>query len=446
MQNQKIESCSHCNEKIITPILSPRNPNLKFCCHGCCNVYEILEENNLEDYYKYRDTSQTSSVRLSNQKFKYIDDQKFEVQYVKVIGDQKIMKFYLEGVHCLACLWLLEKLPLLSKEIYASELDMGKSVLKITLAKEAKFSQVAKLIESLGYPPHPISDDMNTEKLKRKEDHQDLIRIVISFFCAGNIMLMAFSIYAGATNIIKTYFDYISAILFLPICLYSAIPFYKSALGSLKTKTISIDIPIVIALIGGSLWSYYNTLRSNEHIYFDTLAILVFLLLTTRFILKKTQQKGLAASEITNFFTNIATTKIEDGKEIEIHARYLDIDDTIKVHPGETIPCDGVIKNGNTSLNTSLLTGEVIPQTVKVGDTVYSGTTNLESDIIITVKKDYKHSKLGKILEDVERGWKQKSKIITKTDNIAKKFLLIVLGISILTFLYFTLVAGLLKR
>ena len=433
------QKCDHCDQTVIIPI---KLEDKVFCCEGCKTVFQILAANNLGSYYTLREQSGKTGfapVEITNQKFKYIDHEEFINKYAKREENKLSMSFYLENVHCVACLWLIERLPHFEKGILSTELNMSKSTVEVTVDEDVKkLSEVAKMLETLGYPPHPIMEENQAKIMQRKEDHKDLIRIAISFFCAGNIMMMAFSIYAGAVGAIKEYFDYISLVLFLPILFYTAIPFYKSAFFSAKNKVVSIDLPIVLALLLGGFLSIYNVFTQGGHVYFDSLATLVFLLLGSRYILKKSQQKGLATSEISNFFTNITSYKLdEEGNETEVFASFLNIDDKIKIYPGDTIPVDGIILIGSSSTNNSLITGEMLPQKVSIGSEVFSGTVNLDSEIIIQVSKSSKDSKLGEILGQVEKGWNKKTEIITLTDTIAKYFVSVVFIIAGIIFTYY---------
>jgi Cu2+-exporting ATPase/Cu+-exporting ATPase len=435
------ELCKHCNEKIIIPVCLDNEPDLSFCCHGCKTVYEILHDNKLESYYSLRQQSEKKSftpINITHQKYKYLDDPDFLAKYSQITDTTNSIVFYLENIHCVACLWLIEKLSDFIPGVLNSRLNMSKSTVEITALKEINFSLIAKQLEVLGYPPHPIMEDSELKALQQKEDHKDLIRIAVAFFCTGNIMLLAFSVYAGADGAIRTYFDWLSLILYIPIFFYAAIPFYKSAWTSIKNKTISIDFPIVLALILGGIFSFHSVYYSLEHIYFDSLTMLVFLLLTSRYILKKSQQKGLASSEISSFFTNIITYKIkEDGEAKEVFSKFLEIGDKIRIFPGDTVPADAIISKGTTNINNSLLTGEIIPVRVSVDDEILSGTINIEQEIEAVVIQTASSSKLGQILQAVEKGWNKKTEIITVTDKIAKYFVSTVFLVAIAVLLYF---------
>lgn len=437
------KTCEHCNEPIvISTELKINNTVYLFCCNGCKTVFEILTEKKLDNYYNLRansDKTQFNPVKQSKSKYEYLDEKEFINNHSKKMKNSYQMSFYIEGVHCLACLWLIEKIHEFDEDILLSKLDMSKSVVEVTISNKGKFSKVAKILETIGYPPHPIIEDLQAEKFKKKETQKQMIKIAVAFFCAGNIMLLSFSIYAGADedNKIKTFFDFLTLILSIPVLTYSSTSFYSNAITSIKNKIISIDFPIVLALILGSIFSIYNIFNHGTHIYFDSLTTLVFLLLTSRFILKEMQQKGLSASDVSSFFSNISSYRIKDGTQEEVYAKYLKVNDIIKVYPGDTIPSDAQIIKGSTYVNNSLMTGESKPILAKKNDKIYSGSVNIQNEINAKVLKTANSSRLGQILKSVEKGWHSKTDIIRFTDKVSKYFVLSVFTLAILVFLYF---------
>jgi cation transport ATPase len=213
-------------------------------------------------------------------------------------------------------------------------------------------------------------------------------------------MLLSSSIYTGAEGLFKEYFRITSFAVSLPVVLFSAIPFYKTALSAIRNKKVSIDIPIVFAIILVMVSGIYNLFTGSDHIYFDSITVLIFLLLFARFLLKKAAQKGLSASEISNFFSNQIANKLNDNNETEsIHAKFLNKLDKVIVESGENIPADGIIVKGNSTVNNSLLSGESLPVKVSKGDYVYSGTINIDSSLVVQVMNNIEESRLGKILK-----------------------------------------------
>ena len=211
------------------------------------------------------------------------------------------MQFYLEGVHCSACVWVVEKL---SEEVDGVErirLDLGNHVATVTSSAN-RFAEVAEEMSKLGYRPHPVKDG-SEEELMRAENRRLLARVAVAGACAGNIMLLAISLYSGLGGEMAIWFDRISGALFLPVLFYSATPLLKSAWNSLKQKSVSIDVPVALGIVLGSLTSYVNLLLGSHQLYFDSLSALVFLLMGSRYLLRRAHQSSLNQSQLLRFIT-----------------------------------------------------------------------------------------------------------------------------------------------
>ncbi|MBT4792794.1 MAG: cation-translocating P-type ATPase, partial [Halobacteriovoraceae bacterium] len=351
--------------------------------------------------------------------------------------------FFVEGVHCVACLWLLEKLPDYCEGVETSKLNMSTSTLRVKVPENISLALIARKLASIGYRPHPILQDSDRDLYAKNEDRKDLIKIGVAFAAAGNIMLYSLAVYNGADGFFKYYFNLFSFMCTLPIIFFSAIPFYKNAWSSIKTKDLSIDIPIVVALITGMGMGIYSFLNDKEYFYFDTLSTLVFLLLFARYVLKKAQQKALGSEDLASFFVNKSAKRLRDNEFEEVLAKFLQLKDIVVVEQGEVIPIDGKITEGQSHINNSLLTGEVKPEKVSVGDDVYMGAKNLEQKITIEVTTELEDSRLGSILSEIEQGWSVESKISLITDKISKRFVTIIFLIATLFFVYFMVTADL---
>jgi cation transport ATPase len=194
------------------------------------------------------------------------------------------LAFILKGIHCLACIWLFDRLKTLNPAIIDNELNFNSQVLKLKIKPEGDLSAIAQMIQSFGYKIH-LLEDMTTDDIKREERKKYLARIAVAFFSMGNIMLMSASIYSGASHFFEKYFNILSGVLSLPVIFYSCTPFFKNLYFALKNRTFSIDVPISIALAIGYGASFYGIFFNSEIVYFDSLTMLVFLLLASRFIL-----------------------------------------------------------------------------------------------------------------------------------------------------------------
>lgn len=438
-----MELCVHCDEVALPPIYNQddRDMDKPFCCEGCMTVYNVLHQKGLESYYEIKNNSATfkrrSPVELKNSHFQFLDDQDFikEFSYKDALG-ARTMEFYLEGIHCLACLWLIEKLPEFVPGVYSSKLDLDRSVVTVVLKDDGKFSTIAREFNQLGYRPHPLKRNQDIADLKIKEERQALIRIGVAGAAAGNIMLYAVSLYGGASGEFAQLFNAITVAFAIPVLTYSSYPFYQNAWNAIKNRTLSIDIPISISLIIGAIMGVYNLIIGVPDNYFDSLTTLVFLLLLSRYFLQKIQEKGLSASDLHFFYQTDSVLKEEDGDFREVHPRFVKSDDILKIRVGEFFPVDGIILRGTSNLNNSLLTGESIPVRVKVGDKVFSGTQNLDQDLIVKAENVSEDSRLGRLLKNVENGWAHRSKIVNLTNKVSKYFTLVVFILSVVLFAY----------
>lgn len=439
--------CLHCDQQVVNAFYDEETHGPKvgpFCCQGCLTVHHIISLKGLSQYYEIkRDTAffkkkapaQTRSVRYS-----YLDEADFLQEYSYIGLSQKpTMEFYLEGIHCLACLWIIEKLPDFTPGIESSKLHLGRSVVTVSLFPGGKFSDAARELESIGYHPHPLKMNQSTNELKIKQERSMLLRIGIAGAAAGNIMLYAISIYAGAGPRYEFIFNAMTAVFAIPVFLYSAQPFYKNSYIALKNKTLSIDVPISLALIMGAVMGFYNLAVGIHENYFDSLTALVFLLLLSRYFLKNIQERGLSTNDLNFFYQGESLQKQDEdnpGVFTEIHPKTMKVNDLIKVSPNQMIPADGLVVKGETYLNTSLLTGESRLHKAFPGDEVFSGTMNASHDIIIKVQKINDESRLGKILRQVENGWGQKARIVDVTNKASKYFVAVVFLLSFILFIY----------
>lgn len=257
-----IWKCTHCHTPLLNSFKREQTvKDIEFCCPGCKSVYDFLSAYEADDYYRIKSASEffkpASPVLHKNSSFAYLEELPPSIR----------MTFYVEGMHCAACLWLLEHLDQFSQDIHHSLVDFGKSTVTVFLHHPGTFQKVAELLEKLGYPPHALTGSEKEEELRQKETRRMLFRIGISGACAGNIMLFSVSVYAGISETWSGLFHWISFLLVLPVASYCAFPFYQAAWHSVKNKKITIDLPVTLAVFVGTLWSAINLLKGSSQLY-----------------------------------------------------------------------------------------------------------------------------------------------------------------------------------
>lgn len=436
-----METCTHCDEVAVPPIYSEDDAERAkpFCCEGCLTVYNVLHHKGLQSYYDIKNNSaifkRRSPVEVKSGHFKFLDDPEFMKEFSHH-NDQGMntMEFYLEGIHCLACLWLIEKLPEFVPGVFTSKLDLDRSVVTVVLKEDGKFSDVAREFNQLGYRPHPLKRNQDVVELKTKEERTALVRIGVAGAAAGNIMIYAVSLYGGASGNYAQFFNALTVAFAIPVLTYSAYPFYQNAWNAIRNKTLSIDIPISISLIVGAIMGVYNLVMGIPDNYFDSLTALVFLLLLSRYFLQKIQEKGLSASDLHFFYQSESVLKEQGDEFIEVHPKFIKTGDVLKIRPGEFIPADGVVLEGSSNINNSLLTGESVPVKVMKGHKIFSGTQNLDQMLLMKAENVSDESRLGRLLKNVENGWAHRSQIVNLTNKVSKYFTLAVFILSAILF------------
>jgi heavy metal translocating P-type ATPase len=449
MATQEVQTslkCVHCNEAVVTPFEDESNHT--FCCQGCLSVYKILNQSNLQEFYSIQEQTGEYTRPLNDLKqkdFDFLDNQDFLKKYAKP-GEQWSMSFYLKGVHCLACLWLIEKLPELARTVESSRLDMGKSLVTVTLRKgENSFKEAAKILNNLGYDPYPISNNDELMERQKKEERSLLLKIGIAGFSMMNIMLYTGSVYSGADGLYMVSFGYLSLLLALPVVFYSALPFYQSSLVAIKNKTVNIDIPLSFAILFGFFVSVYFVFQQREEFYFDSITTLIFLILLSRYVLRKAQQTSLNKNDILGIFQRGTTQrKISTDPDTfeEVLPEQLHKEDIIKIRPNEVIPCDGIIIQGETRINLSTLTGESEAILHNMGSRVFMGTVNVGEEILVETEKLSSETRMGQLLTKIETENQSRSKYSYITDKISQYFVSVVFLLAAITFGYYFYTKG----
>lgn len=199
-----VVSCDHCSLPVPSGLIE-EGAGPQFCCHGCRTAYGVIHACGLDRYYALRDGAGKEARASSGTGRRYaeMDDKAFAELYVKRLpGGLHACEFFLEGVHCAACLWLVERLPVVLDGVVEARLDLRRAIARVVWdPTRVSTSRVARTLDGLGYPPH-VARDRTMREARRREDRRTMIRIGIAGACAGNVMLLALALYAGVFDAI----------------------------------------------------------------------------------------------------------------------------------------------------------------------------------------------------------------------------------------------------
>lgn len=431
-------ACSHCGLPVPDGFLED-GAATQFCCAGCRTAFAILRDNGLDQYYGFAER-RTSPVRATGRTYEEFDHEAFQSLYVTQTAEGlSRVELFLEGVHCASCVWLVERVPLLLPGVARAELNVGRSLAAIEWdAGTVRLSQVARALESLGYPPHPYLG-VRRDEVRRREDRTAIMRIGVAGAIAINVMLAALAMYSGwlANGIESQYerfFRYVSLGLTIPAVLFPGRVFFAGAWAAVRTRALHLDLPIAIALSAGVIRGTINTFTDSGPVYFDGVTVLIFLLLVGRYLQQRGQRAATDASELLYSLTPQGARVVDEGGAVrELPAAALLPGMLLDVRAGETIAADGTVSDGHSAVNLSLLTGESRPVSVEAGSTVYAGTLNISGPLRIRIERAGEESRVAKLLRQVEESTRRRAPVVVLANRMAGWFVAVVLVLAVIT-------------
>ncbi|MEE4270496.1 MAG: heavy metal translocating P-type ATPase [Thermoanaerobaculales bacterium] len=431
--------CDHCGLPVPAGLVD-EGAELQFCCSGCRVAYEVIHGAGLEGYYalKNRIDAPEQAALGRGGSFDRFDDETFTELYCTRREDGlHSVELYLEGVHCAACVWLVESTPMAIPGVVECRLDVGRSLAVVTWDPDrVALSDIARFLDSIGYPPHPFHG-VEARDMERREDRALLIRIAVAGAVAGNVMLLAFALYGGhfhgITDEYRRLFRWVSLGLTMVSVVWCAQVFYRGAWGALRTRTLHMDVPITVGILAAFGWGTANTVRDLGEVYFDSVTVLIFFLLVGRWVQRRQQRRAARATELLFTLAPSTARVITDKGVRETPAAALQPGMVIELRAGDSAPADGVVRHGRSTMDLSLLTGESRPEAVGPGDPIHAGTTSLSGRLEIEVRTAGADTRLGRLLRLVEEGAQRRAPVVLLADRISGWFVVVVLGLAALT-------------
>lgn len=432
-----IENCFHCGLDI-QKIRIPFDEKI-FCCNGCRSVYEILNTNNLTNFYELNKKAGIRPSDENTSQFDYLDTPEIFDRITDFSeGSTSLVTFKIPVIHCSSCIWLLESLHILNKDVKYSQVNFTRKTVKVSFNhNNLKLSELAKFLTNLGYKPA-----ITLETADKNEDHLDkslLVKLAIAGFGFGNGMFLAFPEYIGGEDFwmehYKGLFRFLMFLLALPVVFYSASDYYKSAWYGLKNKIVNIDVPIVLGIFVLFGRSVYEVLTDYGAGYFDTLCGLLFFMLMGKMFQKRTYSSLSYDRDYKSLYP-IAVTKVDfGGKQENILLSEVKIGDRILVRNQEIIPVDAVLINGDGNIDNSFITGESESISKQPGDKIYAGGKQIGSSLELEVIKNVDQSYLTQ-LWNKEAFKKHETGLDTLINEISKYFTFIIVGIASIAGIY----------
>jgi Cu2+-exporting ATPase len=443
-----MKSCYHCDEPIpkgLNLTVSILGEEREMCCPGCQAVASAIVSSGSESFYQYRTeacetpefTPQALPQNIKQELMLY--DNPDVLNDISQSADKgREITLIIEGISCAACGWLIEKQLEKFEGVQQANLNLSQHRLYLSWKQESTpLSQIISRIYQLGFKAHPYSADTAQQHLEQEQRIASR-RLVLAALGTMQAMMFAVPLYvgewAGIFEKFETYFRFASLAITTPVVLYSARPFFIAFLRDIRTRHLTMDVPVSIAIGGAYIASVWSTFAGGEEVYFDSVCMFTFFLLIGRFLESRARLRtGEAGNNLTTILPR-STVKISDNQEVLIPVTQLEKGDLIRVLPGTTIPADGIIISGHSSVDESIITGEFVPVSKSTGSQVISGSLNVESPIDMEVTATGQDTQLSTIMNLLDRAATEKPKIAQMADLIAQYFVAAVLIMSVVVF------------
>ncbi|MDG4720553.1 MULTISPECIES: heavy metal translocating P-type ATPase metal-binding domain-containing protein [Thalassospira] len=434
--------CRHCQEPVTAT--SPAGPD--FCCSGCAGAYELLGELGLSSYYKRR------AIDPKIRALRPDEDTAGNVDFTELASTDDTgihhLNLMVDGIHCAACVWLIETLLQRNETVLKARVNMTTRRLHLSWqGDKADIGTIVAPVTQMGYRLIPF-DPAALEQATLSRNKELLRCLAVAGFAAGNVMLLSVSVWAGyfqgMGGATRDLFHWLSALIALPAAAYAGMPFYRSALGAIRNRRVNMDVPISLGVILALGMSLAQTIRSEPHAYFDSAITLLFFLLIGRYLDGRARGQARSAAEhLLSLNARSITVIDEDGSRRLIAPQKAEPGMIVLTAAGERIGIDGEVIEGQSDIDTSVITGESIPVLIKPGKTVFAGTTNISAPLRIRVTATGGNTLLSEIVRLMENAEQGRAKYVAIADRVAKSYAPVVHFLSLATFVGWWLIGGL---
>jgi Cu2+-exporting ATPase len=335
--------------------------------------------------------------------------------------------FAVQGILCGTCIGVIERAIARMQGAPKPRLNYTMRRLHVSwTAANFNPADVARVLAPLGYTVRPFDLAASEDEDARRS--RALMRcLAIAGFAAMNVMLLSVSIWAGNASDIddntRDMFHWISALIALPAAFFAGQPFFLSALGALRARSLNMDVPISLGVSLALVMSVFETATHAHHAYYESALMLLFFLLAGRVLDDAMRSRTRA---IVNNFASLRAFQAfrvnTDGGITEVPVKALRHYDVVLVRPGEKFPIDGKILSGSSEIDDSLVTGESSHRCVEADDPVYAGAINLSGTVRAEVHAAGNDTLLHEIERLLETASSGKSRYVLLADRVARYY------------------------
>ena len=391
--------CRHCGE----PCAAGAAPSADgpFCCRGCETVFAFLQAHDLQGYYANEPPPGPSQKRAGERdprRFAALDDPQIVSRLVD-FDDGRIARVTLSipTIHCASCVWLLEQLWRFDPGVTRAEVDIMRRAVSVEFRPAAtSLRKIAEQIAALGYEPAltPGEGRRGVPAAARRL----YLQLGVAGFAFGNIMLFSIPRYANGApleGIFQRLFDALNVLFALPVLLFSASDYFKTAWQAVRTRTMALEVPVALGLAVLFGRSVVEVATATGEGFMDSFTGLVFFLLIGRLFQQKVFDRVAFDRTFRSFLPLSVQVERESGLAV-IPIEQLRPGDRIVVRPQEVVPADAILLDERADMDYAFITGEQRPVPARFGEKVRAGGRVVDRAIRLRVLHEASHSQLAR--------------------------------------------------
>jgi Cu2+-exporting ATPase len=427
--------CLHCG--------LPTPAEHRFCCAGCAAAFDTITGLGLGNYYRQRIIDPNARPNKPDAA------DRFDLSHAVTRRDDGVFELTLavDGVQCGACVWLIESVLARESGVVRGRVNM--TTRRLSLAwkgVEADADRLVDAIEKLGYRLVPF--DAKSLATARDQREKQLLRaLAVAGFAAGNVMLISIGTWAGLTQgmgeATRALMHWVSALIAMPAIAYAGMPFFRSAFSVIRHGRTNMDVPISVGVCLVTGMSLAQTMAGGVHTYFDSAVTLLFFLLIGRVLDHRARGQARATAEQLLMLRGADVQVIgADGALRRCRGESVSLGDRVLVGMGERVGVDGVVVQGRSLLDASLISGESVPVAAEPGTQVFAGTLNLGPPLTVRVAARGDSTLLAECARLVEAAEARRGRVVVLADRVSRAYTPVVHLAALASFLWWHVVAG----
>jgi P-type Cu2+ transporter len=395
------------------------------CCPGCKAVAELIRDTGMSNYYDMREAPQPGIGRPADDAadWQVYDRDDMLAAFAETSDNEAEATIYVGSMYCAACSWLIETSMSRVAGVVSADINPVTHRLRVRWRTDRiGLGGILATLAGLGYVPQPMAPESGARP-ELLEQRMALKRLLVASLGMMQVMMFAIGLYAGDYQgmepDMQRFLRWVSFAVTTPVVLYSARPFFTSAWRGIVARSPGMDLPVSIAVAAAFAGSIYMTITDGPATWYDSVVMFVFFLTLGRFLEMRARHRSIDRSAALSTLLPMTVTRWAGGAEAPVPVSQLVAGDIILIRPGESIPADGLLIDGNTSVDEALLTGEATPKTKTSGDVVVAGSINLDGVIKVRVERTGGDTTLGTISRLSERARYARPEFVQLADRIA---------------------------